>query len=158
MIDALYQNTQVALSILLKDPEAYIESLATSLCAPESKPFRAILRSHLTFLANHFVPALQSKVGDVMHKIFFPFLLFSKPRQKTADVAWEIIADSEENGGLSLYEPLAGCVEIWKNGKASEQGNAVEKMAILNLAFASKIAGNSSFHAFIAINAHSIPP
>jgi hypothetical protein len=66
-------------------------------------------------------------------------MLFSKPRQRTAEAVWETISDSEATSGLGKYELLGGCADLWKE---TDNANLVEKMGALNLALASKIAGN----------------
>jgi hypothetical protein len=113
-----------------------MNNLVASL-SPASQPPRALVRTHLAFLASHLCPVVDdNSLGDIFHKIFFPFLLFSKPRKRTAETVWEII--SEVDSGMGKYELLAGCFDIWR---AADSQDPVEKMGSLNFAITSKIAG-----------------
>jgi len=146
VLDALYTNPVLVIPIFSRNSETFIAHLVSSLCSAGSKPARALLRTHFTFLASHFCPTVEpSVVGELFHKIFFPFMLFSKPRQRTAETVWETISDSEAAGGLGKYELLGGCACLWKE---TNNTNLVEKMGALNLALASKIAGNLATGAY----------
>lgn len=92
--------------------------------------------------------------AEIFEQVFFPFLLFSKPRQKTATIAWELIEKSEDGKAqekaISHYELLNDTVEAvrWEEGKTPE-GSAegsyevTETMANVNIALAAKLAGRS---------------
>jgi U3 small nucleolar RNA-associated protein 10 len=142
VLDALYDKAGVILPVVSKDPRSYISHVARALLS-ESKPSRAFMQAHLTFLASRFFccKANAAYMGDVFHTIFFPFLLFSKSRQHSADATWEVIAGSEKNDGIAAYELLGGCVDAWEWERGKEEPDGVEKMAGINLAITSKIAG-----------------
>jgi U3 small nucleolar RNA-associated protein 10 len=139
VLDALYAEPAIITPILTKNTESFINYLVNSLISPSSKPARPLLRTHLTFVASHFCPAVgPSTASEIFYKIFFPFLLFSKPRHRTAEAVWEIILKSREHGGLGTHELLGGCHSLWED---ESDENTVEKMSNLNIALASKIAG-----------------
>ncbi|KAF7326662.1 U3 small nucleolar RNA-associated protein 10 [Mycena venus] len=139
VLNTLYAMPASILPVFLADPKTYVNYLAATLTS-SSKPKRPLLRLHLDFLLTHFCPAAApASIEDVFHKILFPFLLFSKARQHSADLVWEIIAQHP----AARYELLAGCADVWvaENGKAGE-GDATEKMARLNQAISGKLAEN----------------
>ncbi|KAG6857013.1 hypothetical protein H0H87_010685 [Tephrocybe sp. NHM501043] len=137
VIDALYSKPAIIVPVLSGDAETYLAYLSTTLCGPSSKPKRNLLRAHLTFLATHFIPANAFHMEGVFQKIFFPFLLFSKPRQHSAEVVWEIITSQIASGS---HEWLAGCASIVNDERAKDTADPVEKMSNINSAFSSQIA------------------
>ncbi|KAG5644278.1 hypothetical protein DXG03_008763 [Asterophora parasitica] len=139
VVDALYSQPQVILPALSEDAETYVNYLSTALASPGSKPKRSLLRAHLTFLAAHFCPANAFHVDGIFQRIIFPFLLFSKPRQHTADVVWDIIS-SQKSG--AVHEWLAGCADIVATEREKDVADAVEKMGNINILIASQIARN----------------
>ncbi|KAG5718058.1 U3 small nucleolar RNA-associated protein 10, partial [Termitomyces sp. T112] len=139
VIDALYTQPSVVLPVLSGGAEIYINYLSTILTAPGSKPKRSSLRTHLTFLATYFSPANTSRVDDIFQRIFFPFLLFSKPRQHSAEVVWDTLSAQKSLGD---HEWLAGCTSIVAEERAKDTADTVEKMSTINTAFSSRIARN----------------
>jgi U3 small nucleolar RNA-associated protein 10 len=114
-----------------------------SLSAPGAKPKRGILRTHLNFLGMHLFPTGSPYLDDVFHQILFPFLLFSKPRQHTAEVVWETISSYLQGVDVTkaaAYEWLAGCASIVNSEKQKEGVDPVERMSSLNTAIAAQIA------------------
>jgi U3 small nucleolar RNA-associated protein 10 len=153
VLDALYANPTLIIPVLSRNFNSFIEYLANSLYPPESKPPRAVLRTHFTFIASHFCSTVEPSVmGEIFFKIFFPFLMFSKPQHRTAEAVWEIISKSEKDGGLGKYELLGGCTNLWKE---TEDTNLVEKMSSFNLALASKIAGKLLYSSCSRFSAHT---
>lgn len=139
VLDALYSNPNVILPILQKHTAAYLSHLSNTLNAPGSKPKKLFLRAHLTFLSAHFCRQIgPAALGQVFDKVFFPLLLFSKPKQRTAEIVWEIIAQGH---GVGDYELLNGCVDIWNIEKSKDVADSVDKMTAMNLALSSKMAG-----------------
>ncbi|KAJ6554556.1 armadillo-type protein [Mycena capillaripes] len=137
VLGALYANPASILPVFLSDPKTYLDFLSVAIMG--SKPKRQLLRLHLAFLATHFCPAATpASMEDVFHKILFPFLLFSKARQHTADLVWEII----EQHPATHYELLADCANVWTAEKGKEDVDPTERMAKLNQAIASKLAEN----------------
>ncbi|KAJ7146113.1 hypothetical protein C8R44DRAFT_600928 [Mycena epipterygia] len=137
VLTALYAEPSSLVPIFLADPKTYLDYLSVAIMG--SKPKRQILRLHLVFLATHFCSAVTpASMEDVYHKILFPFLLFSKARQHTADLVWEII----EQHKATHYELLSGCAEVWTAEKGKAEADGVEKMANINQALVSKVAEN----------------
>lgn len=113
--------------------------------ASQTKPKRNILRLHLTYLASSFWsvadPATQE---EIFHQVFFPFLLFSKPRQKTADLVWDIVnIHLVQSSGSIIAEWLAGCATFIKADTVSEDTDSHVLMNQTNFNVAGRIAGRS---------------
>ncbi|KAG6822289.1 hypothetical protein H0H92_014415, partial [Tricholoma furcatifolium] len=87
----------------------------------------------------HFCPENASHADAVFQKIVSPFLLFSKPRQHTAEAVWDILASLKSGGN---HEWLAGCASLVAEERAKDVSDAVEKMSSINVAFSSLIARN----------------
>ncbi|RDB23790.1 U3 small nucleolar RNA-associated protein 10 [Hypsizygus marmoreus] len=139
VVDALYSKPQIILPILSQHAETYIKHLSSTLAAPGSKPKRSLLRSHLTFLAAHFYPRNPSYWESIFHNVIFPFLLFSKPRQHTAEIVWDIISTHLQNGA---HEWLLGCALIVAAEREKTAIDGAEKMGNINITFSSQIARN----------------
>ncbi|KAJ7607399.1 hypothetical protein FB45DRAFT_1135460 [Roridomyces roridus] len=134
VLNALYADPSVITPVFLEDPKAYLENLSTAITG--AKPKRAFLRLHLTFLAAHFCAlATTSALEDVFDKIFFPFLLFSKARQHTAE---------GDHPAVLRHELLAGCVQIWsaEKGKTEEEEEGSDRLSAMNRAVSAKLAEN----------------
>lgn len=146
VLDALYDRPSVILPILLKDSQAYVNYLSHALSAPGSKPKRNILRIHLTFLATHFCPCVDSTVlEEVFYRLFFPFLLYSKPRQHTADAVWDIITQHQGlKSSIWTFELLSGCGATVRAEKEKAVESA-ERMNDINMAIASSFASEFFF-------------
>ncbi|KAI0092311.1 armadillo-type protein [Irpex rosettiformis] len=158
VIEALYSNPVELLPILRADAAAYVTHVAQVLNSLSPAPTKAIVRAHLSFIATHFYPTIAELPGYadvktlVVQQAFFPQLLFSKPRQKSAALVWEIIQASEKEPiarSLSHHELFGDCVEAvrWEESKTSgEQTDgsyeATQTMANVNIALAAKIADN----------------
>ncbi|KAJ7079966.1 hypothetical protein B0H15DRAFT_1025307 [Mycena belliarum] len=140
VLGVLYAEPSIMVSIFLGDPKTYLDFLSAAIMG--SKPKRQILRLHFVFMAAHFCPAATpALLEDVFHRVLFPFLLFSKTRQHTADLVWEII----EQHPATHYELLTGCPKLWmvEKNKAKEVDGA-ERMAITNQVISAKLADNLS--------------
>ena len=112
----------------------------------------------MAFVIDHFSPAVVASAEvagldiAIFQQLLFPFLLFSKPRHKTASLVWELIEANErvpcDGMRLSRDGLLGGCVEVvrWEEGKvaADARGN-IETMANINIALATKLAGMHQF-------------
>jgi len=112
----------------------------------QSKPKRDIIRLHTTFVASSFwIGADTTTREEIFHNNFFPFLLYSKSRQKRTNIVWEIInqhllADSSS----ILSEWLAGCTDIVAKAAAgSADVDFIEMMNQTNFDLAGKIAGKT---------------
>jgi U3 small nucleolar RNA-associated protein 10 len=168
VLGALYTETKQLLPVLQEDAEAYVLVVAgavhpagTSAAAP-----RALVRAHVDFLSFHFLPSLPEDdvattklVRAVFETIYFPFLLLSNPRHKTARAVWESMADERSSRGIGSLELVLGCVDTYNWGmkdaeaaaaRASSKKGAKENedekdpqaraMAKVNLAVASRMA------------------
>ena len=144
-MEALYENATIA-SIISSDPQAYIASLSLAIGTDE-KPKRNFLRCHLTYLASHFWTTADVSTQElIFHQLIFPFLLFSKPRRKTAELVWEIIGnDLSQPLGSGVTDWLAGCAALVNTEEASEGSDSVNKLNQINLSTSSKIAGEFPF-------------
>ena len=134
---------------------------------PSAKPSRDAVRAHLIFLLSHFLPAAsgtsasdeqeeedseedRERSRHVCVDILLPFLLYSKPRMKTAQAVWEILEAAEgEATGRVAFELLGGCVEAvrWEQARPGaskdrdKEGADPELLTKINLAVAAKMAG-----------------
>ncbi|EAU87657.2 hypothetical protein CC1G_09118 [Coprinopsis cinerea okayama7 len=137
VLESLYSNPTVLAQSFLAIASEYVDTLSKAIASPGAKPKRAVLRLHLGFLSDHILATLDSEQQtQIFERIFFPFLLFSKPRQHTAELIWDLIA--EKHAGT--FELLKGAADIWAKQKASERG--IEEMVELNSGIAEKIADN----------------
>lgn len=158
VLKALYSEPSALLPVLLSDAPEFIKAVSGAVTAKPSHTSRAILRAHILFLALHFLPAVsQDVVEDAFLRAIFPFLLFSKPKFRTAQAIWEIVEAAQKNApesGLARCESLEGCVEIIKeeerrflsDAKARKDKSVpsafenVDVMRRINLAVASRMA------------------
>lgn len=157
VLEALYANPAELLPIIFNDASAYIDTISHVLHSSPA-PGRSIIKAHVTFVARHLYPALVERsdgtklTGRLFYDVALPFLLYSKPRQKTASAIWEILEATEKvddaTFGLARYELLAGCVDAarWETSDDREGGNRSASSFIkVNLAVAGRIAGKSNY-------------
>ncbi|PIL25975.1 hypothetical protein GSI_11729 [Ganoderma sinense ZZ0214-1] len=171
VLQALYATSPEASAnalLSISAGAAYLDALRQVLHSPSAKPSRDVVRAHLTFLLSHFLPAASGTSADdeqeeedseevrersrrVFMDILLPFMLYSKPRVKTAQAVWEILDTAEgEATGRVAFELLGGCVEVvrWERARpgASKSGDKdgvdPELLTKINLAVAAKIADN----------------
>ena len=121
VLKALYTTSpELAVQALLAP--SYLDTLAQALHGSSAKPSRDVIRAHLSFLLSHFLPTLVSQETDgeksreltrrIAIDIILPFLLFTKPRMKTAQAVWAILENAEDQGlDPAMFELLGGCVE-----------------------------------------------
>ncbi|KAI0790983.1 hypothetical protein C8Q75DRAFT_805854 [Abortiporus biennis] len=152
VVEALYSNPDALLQVVLPNAAEYVDTIVK--LVDQSSPGKNLIKSHLNFIACQFYPELckRETLNDLQHKIFFgiffPYLLSSKPRHKTAAAVWDIVEESGEvENGVNSYELLKGCVDAvrWEEGaKAGEvdQVKNAEPAMKANLSVASKIAEN----------------
>jgi U3 small nucleolar RNA-associated protein 10 len=145
ILEALYENAAIT-PIFSSDPQAYISSLSLAIGTTE-KLKRNLLRCHLTYLTSHFwITAEVSTQELIFHQLIFPFLLFSRPRRKTAELVWEIIGnDLPQPLGSSVADWLAGCAALVKTEEAAEGSDSINNLNQINLSISAKIAGGFSF-------------
>ena len=163
VLKALYSEPSALLPVLLSDTPEFIKAVSGAVTAKPSHTSRAILRAHISFLALHFLPVVsQDVVEDAFSQAIFPFLLFSKPKFRTAQAVWEIVEAAQKNApesGLALCESLEGCIEIIREEETRFLSQAkarkdkavpsafenVDVMRRINLGVASRMAGEFSF-------------
>ncbi|KZT03292.1 uncharacterized protein LAESUDRAFT_744673 [Laetiporus sulphureus 93-53] len=153
VLEALYAEPTELVPVLLEDAAGYISALSEVLhSATISIPRNATLL-HLAFLANHIFTPLNEKdaslADHIVHELFFPYLLFSKAKQKSASLAWDILEAKEKDvhdvTGIGRYELLCGCVDVirWEQEHRSEgQEDSTELLTRIDLALAVKMAEN----------------
>ncbi|KAF6741372.1 hypothetical protein DFP72DRAFT_995311 [Ephemerocybe angulata] len=125
VLEALYESP-INLALAIRSaPLEYIEALASSVAAPGSKPKRATLEP--------------SNQEAVVERLLLPFLMFSKPRQHTAELVWQAVGGIVK-ASMSM-ELLKGCAEIVKKEKDGER--TVATMVATNLELAAKVADNT---------------
>ena len=163
VLKALYSEPSVLLPILLSDTPAFVQAVSEAVTAKASQASRPILRAHISFLALHFLPAVSQDVAeDAFSRAIFPFLLFSKPKFRTAQAVWEIVENAQKSApesGLARCESLEGCVgivrdeerrfleeaKVRKDNTVPSAFDNVDVMRKINLAVASRMAGEYYF-------------
>lgn len=94
------------------------------------------MRLHFNFIAGPFFEKHPEFAAPVFESIFLPFILYTRPRQKTAQLAWDILKSSP----FATYELLSGCKDILSKHTIGET-TRTEDMAKINLDVATQIAG-----------------
>ena len=161
VLEALYSDPVVLLPLLLSDPSTFVKTVSEAVASKPVQASRAILRMHLSFLAFHLLPAVsEDVVEEAFSHAIFPFLLFSKPKFRTAQAVWEIVEVAQKNApdaGLARCESIQGCSEILKEEerrflelsqtrKDKSDPSAFENIEVMrkiNMAVASRMAGGS---------------
>lgn len=170
VLNALYTSApEVALRVFLTaipSPVGYLDALKQALHGSSAKPSRDVIRAHLSFLLSRFLPGFIAREEDAEASrdflrqasvdILLPFLLYTKPRMKTAQAVWEILQTAEDAGtDPAIFELLGGCVEAvrWEQQRAAvdakEKSGDKESINVglltkINIAVAAKIAGACS--------------
>ncbi len=140
VLEALYEQPEVILPALIKDSETYINQLSTLFSS--TKPKRPVLKTHLNFLTRHFYQKVEIDTQEkIFHKIVFPLMLYSKPRQLTVELLWDILEENIPKSGAGYYELLNGCIDLWTSTKAKDSSDGVDKMATFNIQVAARMAG-----------------
>ena len=143
VIEALYENPAAATLVFTGDSKSFIASMSLALSS-QAKPKRNIVKLHLHYLAAHFWPVADfSQQTEIFHQILFPFLLFTKPRQKTAEMVWGLVGEHFPTTAASnALSWLDGCDVLVRMEMAKvEQNDTVELMNQVNFSISSKIAG-----------------
>ena len=173
VLKALYTTSpELAVQALLApSQEAYLDTLAQALHGSSAKPSRDVIRAHLSFLLSHLLPALVSQETDseksreltrrIAIDIILPFLLFTKPRTKTAQAVWAILENAEDQGlDPAMFELLGGCVEAvrWEQQRpgVDAKGKEIDKenmdvalLTKINIAVAAKVAGTHLLNLYL---------
>lgn len=145
VLEELYSNPSVITPIFASDSKAYLSNLSLAIDS-QSKTKRNILRLHFLYLTQFFWSATETSVREeAFHQIIFPFLLFSKPRQKTAELVWDLIGEHIMKTSESLsIEWLDDCIALVKSAATTQDTDSVDVMNQLNQSVAEKIAGKVS--------------
>ena len=169
VLQALYTTSPDATAkalLSLPHPTAYLDELKSALHGANAKPSRDVIRAHLTFLLSHYLPMASTAASEsadeseepeeseenrersrrVFMDVLLPFLLYSKPRAKTAQTVWDLIETAEDG---ATFELLGGCAEAarWERARTSsskKDSTEAELMPKINIAVAAKIAGSFS--------------
>lgn len=157
VLEALYAQPTLLLPLVLEDTSGYLSTLTQILHNQKDIPSRTVVRLHLAFVATHLSSPLReadAALADrIVDELFFSYLLFTKPRQKTAAVVWEILEacenNREEHMGIVRYELLGGCVDAvrWEESHRAEgmkddgSHKNIELLTKINMAVAAKMAG-----------------
>ncbi|KAF9807205.1 hypothetical protein IEO21_08320 [Rhodonia placenta] len=158
VLEALYAQPTLLLPLVLEDTSGYLSTLTQILHNQKDIPSRTVVRLHLAFVATHLSSPLReadAALADrIVDELFFSYLLFTKPRQKTAAVVWEILEacenNREEHMGIVRYELLGGCVDAvrWEESHRAEgmkddgSHKNIELLTKINMAVAAKMADN----------------
>lgn len=144
VLETLYSPdyTPTLLRILRKSPKLYLNTLHATLSV--AKPKRAVLKLHISFLLDEFLRDVEDvSMETEIAGIVLPFLLYSKPRQHTAEGVWGMIDKYLATGaGTVLPELLKGTQAARNLGE--EDGDDVERMGKLNDLVTKQIAGTST--------------
>ncbi|KAJ3761867.1 hypothetical protein EV360DRAFT_36877 [Lentinula raphanica] len=101
-------------------------------------PKRAVVRAHLAFIIQKLAFATPDWDTDWANTIFlrfiFPYILYSKPRGKTADVVWDLL----EEAGKS-HPWITQCTKAMSSVGEEEEA---ERLQRLNAALTGQIASN----------------
>ncbi|TFK71529.1 hypothetical protein BDN72DRAFT_432062 [Pluteus cervinus] len=148
-----------AIPVLIKDPHVLvsniIQALGTTNPSVEVKPKKALVKLHLGFIVSYLLlgSAEEGKEvkADVIEKVFwglvYPFLVYTKPRQHTAELVWDVVKELEGklgDGGLESlgpFELIKGCVTVVEEGRGDGASDQAERMVGINEAVVKLIAG-----------------
>lgn len=144
MLEVLYSKPSALLPHL---KEGYLEAIAAVLSSPATP--RQLIRLHITFLSHHFAKAYPTTAKVVVERCLWPFLLFTKGRQKTSSAVWDILDSEDCSDGLTEFQLLRGCLVIIRDLEENfvaiqDEGDSdpgLQKLAAIDVALANRIAG-----------------
>jgi U3 small nucleolar RNA-associated protein 10 len=127
----------------------YLEAIAAVLSSPATP--RQLIRLHVTFLSHHFAKTYPSAVKVVVERCLWPFLLFTKAKQKTTAAVWDILDSEDCSDDLAEVQLLRGCLVIVRDLEENfvatqDEGDfdsGLQKLAAIDIALAARIAGMS---------------
>ena len=144
-MSAIYETSPGPLaSNLLSDGGRFLSDIVgvlSSKVTPDAE--RPLLRLHLDFfstviLTHSMVDATMART--IVEKLFLPALLFSRPKQKRASLAWEVISSSPK--AFEKVDLLRGCAEIANTRAHSAKDKlTLDEMVEINERLVDKIAG-----------------
>jgi U3 small nucleolar RNA-associated protein 10 len=137
VIESLYSDPKAVLPVFSN--LLFIEAASSALATPDVS--RSVMRLHFAFTAGEVYRHSPDLAPDIFERIFLPYLLFTKPRQKTAANVWQLLSDSM----FAQYELLQGCTDVLvAHPIADGTTRSIEEMTMVNLSVASCIAGEPS--------------
>jgi hypothetical protein len=150
VLEALYTPPAGAQDELVEawrgDAAGYIRALVRAVYPADSAaaPTRTAVRLHAQGAAWRVVPALATE--DVAEAacwaLFFPLLLLTRGRAKTARAAWAVLADARAEAFVGKLAVLKPAVAAWRaEGAADGEKEDAAGMARVNAAVANGIAG-----------------
>ena len=146
VLEVLYSKPSALLPHLEK---GYLEAIAAVLSSPATP--RQLIRLHVTFLSHHFVKTYPTTVKVVVERCLWPFLLFTKAKQKTSAAVWDILDSEDCSDDLTEFQLLRGCLvtirDLEENFIATQdEGDSdseLQKLAAIDVALANRISGMS---------------
>lgn len=170
VVELLY-GSNIAIPMLIKDPNVLvsniIQALGTTNPNVEVKPKKGLVKLHLGFIVSHLLlgsaeaedndevgtKTKTKRMVDVTENVFwgliFPFLEFTKPRQHTAELVWEVVKELEGRKGLESlgpFELIKGCVKVVEAVREEAGSDQVERMVAINGCMVKLIAGQFGFN------------
>ena len=144
MLEALYSKPP---SLLPHLENGYIEAISAVLSSPATP--RQLTRLHVTFLSHYFSKKYPGTVRVIVERCLWPFLLFTKAKQKTSAAVWDILESEDCSDDLTEFQLLRGCLvtirDLEQNFIATQdEGDSdpeLQKLATIDVALANRIAG-----------------
>ena len=144
MLEALYSKPP---SLLPHLENGYLEAIAAVLSSPATP--RQLVRLHVAFLSHHFSKKYPSAIKVVVEQCLWPFLLFTKAKQKTSAAVWDILESEDCSDGLTEFQLLRGCLviirDLEENFVATQDERdpdpGLQKLAAIDVALVNRIAG-----------------
>lgn len=120
VVAALYADSTTLQRVI---PHTELVAAIASALKTSQDIARALLRSHLEFVAAH-------GSADEVARVFWPWLLMSGPRKKRAAVAWEVLsaAPSKNLGLFQGCAPLA-TAEVGEDVEYTKNGGVAKRIA-----------------------------
>lgn len=122
VLEAVYGSPSTLLDTV-SDARSILDSVLSLVTNPTTS--KAVVRTHLAFLAGPFVNRYPEYATEIVQKAFFGFLLVTKPRQVMASNAWEVLAESAALGEHELVKGVAGEV-VKKLAVATEEKHRLQ--------------------------------
>ena len=127
--------------------KGYLEAVAVVLSSPSTP--RQLIRLHVTFLSHHFSKTYPNLIKVVVERCLWPFLVFTKAKQRTSAAVWDILESEDCSDELTEFHLLRGCLVIVRDLEQNfvatrDEGAsdpALQKLAAINVALAGRIAG-----------------
>lgn len=154
MLEALYSKPSALLPYLER---GYLEAVSAVLSSPATP--RQLIRLHITFLTHHFVMTYPTTVKVVVERCLWPFMLFTRTKQKTSTAVWDVLDSEDCSDRLTEFQLVRGCLVIIRDLEENfvatkDEGDpdpGLQQLAAIDIALANRIAGMSVIvHAWFA--------